>query len=92
MRIQAKYIKRIAIWSILFVQMTGFFYDNIAQAWSYPVKEVAKPTCKANHWNKLSAECKMQLPIIARANYAAYKDNQMVRLIYSVLWGAPYSD
>ena len=92
MHIQAKYIKRIAIWSILFVQMTWFFYDNIAEAWSYPVKEVAKPSCKADHWNKLSPECKIQLPIIARANYAAYKDNQLTRLIYSVLWGAPYSD
>jgi hypothetical protein len=72
--------------------MTGFFYDNIAQAWSYPVKEVAKPSCKADHWSKLSADCKINLPIIAKANYASYRENQLVRLIYSVLWGAPYSD
>lgn len=92
MRIQAKYIKRIAIWSILFVQMTWFFYDNIAQAWSYPLKEVAKPSCKAQNRSELPADCKIALPVIAKANYAAYKDNQLVRLIYSVLWGAPYSD
>lgn len=72
--------------------MTGFFYDNIAQAWSYPVKQVAKPECKADHWDKLSPECKINLPIIAKANYSAYRENQLVRLIYSVLWWAPYSD
>ncbi len=86
MAMKHKYRKKVAIWSILLIQMTGFFYDNIAQAWSYPVKEVAKPECKADHWSKLSAACKVNLPIIAKANYAAYRDNQLVRLIYSVLW------
>ncbi len=92
MILQAKYIKRIAIRSILFLQMTGFFYENLAHAWSYPVKEVAKPSCKLEHRSKLSPECKMALPIIARANYESYRENQMYRLIYSVLRGAPYSD
>ena len=92
MRNSRKMRKRIAIRSVLCIQATGFFYDNISYAWSYPVKEVAKPSCKQDHWDKLSSDCKMQLPIIAKANYAAYKDNQMTRLIYSVLWGAPYSE
>lgn len=72
--------------------MTGFFYDNIAEAWSYPLKEVAKPICKADNWNKLTPDCKMALPVIARANYSAYRDNQMTRLIYSVLRGGTYTD
>lgn len=84
--------KKVAIRTVLCIQATGFFYDNISYAWSYPVKEVAKPSCKQDHWSKLSADCKMALPVIARANYAAYKDNQTTRLIYSVLWWAPYSD
>ncbi len=92
MKNKQKMRKKIAIRSVLILQVTGFFYDNIWHAWSYPLKEIAKPTCKSENWSKLSSDCKMQLPIIAKANYAAYKDNQTVRRIYSVLWGAPYSN
>ncbi len=92
MRIQSHYLKKIAIRSILLIQATWFFYDNIAQARSYPVKEISKPSCKADHWNKLSADCKMKLPIIAKANYSAYQNDQMARLVYSVLRGGTYSD
>lgn len=95
MALNKRNLKKIAIRSILVLQATGFFYDSISTyAWSYPVKEVTKPTmdCKAQHWSKLSADCKMQLPVIENADYNSYKNNETMKLIYSVLRGAPYSD
>jgi hypothetical protein len=83
--------KKIAIRSILCIQATGFFYDN-SRARSYPIKEVSKPECKKEKWSDLSPECKQPLPRIENAQYANYINNPQYKLVYSTLWGAPYSD
>jgi murein DD-endopeptidase MepM/ murein hydrolase activator NlpD len=81
-----------AVWAILLVQATSFLMNNAGYTRTYPVKEIAKPSCKADHRSKLPQECKIALPVIAKANYAAYTDNQLMRLVYSVLRGGTYSD
>ncbi len=48
--------------------------------------------CKKQDWKDLSSNCKIALPLIAKANYAAYTNNQTARLVYSVLRGGTYSD
>ena len=60
---------------------------------TYPVSQVAKPSCKylANR-DLLPSSCKIKLPIIQDANYNHYKSNNIYRLIYSVLWTATYKN
>ncbi len=66
---------------------------SIVQARTYPLTQVAKPSCKyLASWDLLPASCKIQLPIIKNANYNAYKSNDLYRLIYSVLWTATYKN
>lgn len=80
------------ILKILF--FTFFFLSSISVwfSWSYPIKEVSKPTvdCKFQPWSSHSSDCKIQLPRITDANYNSYKSNMDYRLIYSVLWWASY--
>jgi Peptidase family M23 len=83
---------RMAVWAVILLQATSFLLNTWWYTRSYPVKEIAKPSCKSDHWSTLPQECKIALPIVAKANYAAYTDNQLVRLTYSVLRGGTYSD
>jgi len=94
MKANKKVRKRVAIWSILLLQATGFFYDNVSYWWSYPLKQVTSPTgtCKQQDRDQLSNDCKISLPVIAKADYETYKTNQLYRLVYSTLWGGTYND
>ncbi len=72
--------------------MNSFFYDNITQARSYPIKEISKAECKKDHRDKLTNDCKTQLPIIKNANYSKYKEDKLMKLTYSILRWASYSN
>lgn len=86
--------KRMAVRWLILAQSTSLLLESGGYSWSYPVKEVTKPTmdCKKLDRKDLSSDCKIALPLIAKANYAAYSNNQTDRLVYSVLRGSTYSD
>ncbi len=56
----------------------------------YPLKHVSLIECRTQHWDTIEESCKIDLPRIHKANYAAYANNELYRQTYSVLWGAPY--
>jgi len=62
-------------------------------AWSYPLKEVSKPTakCKFSYWNTLWSDCKIPLPKLTPSTYVKYKnDVNYYRRIYTILWASSY--
>ena len=59
-------------------------------SWSYPLKDIAKSSCKYDHWDKLDSNCKKNLPIIYNANYENYKNNMDYRRVYTILWMSSY--
>jgi murein DD-endopeptidase MepM/ murein hydrolase activator NlpD len=56
----------------------------------YPLQQVSTIDCRAQQWEQLEDDCKLNLPRIANANYAGYKDSTIHRQIYTVLRAAPY--
>ena len=68
------------------------FYTNFSFSWTYPLKQVSKPTvnCKFVPWNSLSSDCKMTLPILKPSDYRKYLNNMTYRNIYTVLWASSY--
>ena len=56
----------------------------------YPLQEVSTLECRTNAWDTLSQSCKIQLPIIAWANYNKYISNSTYTDIYTVLYGGNY--
>ena len=67
---------------------------SVSQGWSYPLDQVTKPRaeCKSVNWSTLNDDCKMNLPIIAQANYANYAKDWNTQVIYSDIWGGSYND
>ena len=56
----------------------------------YPLQEVSTLECRMDAWDTLSQNCKIQLPIIAWANYKNYINNSTYTDIYTVLYGWNY--
>ena len=61
-------------------------------SFSYPLKQVSTLECRTLYRNEMPESCKINLPRIYWWNYSAYKENELYRSIYTVLWAAPYSD
>ena len=57
----------------------------------YPLQEVSTLECRIDAWDTLSENCKIQLPIIAWANYKNYVNKTTYTDIYSVLYGWNYN-
>jgi len=60
----------------------------------YPLKEISKLECRFEDYDKLSSNCKTQLPILQTKDYKKYASlngwyNDFTRL-YKVLWGSSY--
>lgn len=58
----------------------------------YPLKQVSTLECRVLHWDEMPASCKIDLPVIQWANYSKFEDIKLYRDIYTVLWGAPYTE
>ncbi len=56
----------------------------------YPFDKIAAPSCRFQTWENLSDDCKMILPRIQNADYDKFKDDKMMRRVYSVLWWSTY--
>lgn len=61
-------------------------------AWTYPVKQVSKPTakCKFNLWKDLWPACKVNLPKLTPKDYKTKVKDMFYRRIYTVLWASSY--
>ena len=79
-----KYLK----WLIL-ILLINFCYSNVF-SWSYPLKDIAKSSCKYDHRSSLDSNCKEKLPIIHNANYENYKNDMNYRRVYTILWMSSY--
>lgn len=62
------------------------------QSLVYPLQEVSTVECRTQEWHTLPTSCKLELPIIHDADYAAYRSNAQYTGIYSVLYGGNYKD
>lgn len=62
------------------------------KARTYPIHEISKRSCRFSDWSKHSPECKTILEPIKNADYKKYKDDNVMRLTYSVLWWATYNN
>jgi len=52
----------------------------------YPFDKIAAPSCRFSNWSSLGDDCKMTLPKITNADYDKFKDDKLMRRVYSVLW------
>ena len=59
--------------------------------WSFPLEEVALPSCKGDHWDDLDNECKMPLKVLSAEDRQQLQDNPLGLLLYSMLRGASYN-
>lgn len=91
----------IHLWELIVVWVFAFF--SLMHAWNswslpnntsfgYPLKQVSTLECRTQYFEDMDESCKINLPIIRWANYAAYMHNTTYRSIYTTLWAAPYSD
>jgi len=89
------------LWELIVVWIFAFF--SLMHAWnswslpnntsfSYPLRQVSTLECRTQYFEDMDESCKINLPIIKWANYAAYMNNTTYRSIYTTLWAAPYSD
>jgi len=89
------------LWELIIIWIFAFF--SLMHAWnswslpnntsfSYPLKQVSTLECRTQYFEDMDESCKINLPIIKWANYAAYMSNTTYRSIYTTLWAAPYSD
>lgn len=89
------------LWELIVVWIFAFF--SLMHAWnswslpnntsfSYPLRQVSTLECRTQYFEDMDESCKINLPIIKWANYAAYMSNTTYRSIYTTLWAAPYSD
>ena len=79
----------------LLLSLSTFIFGNGTatpnnQELVYPLQEVSTLECRMDAWDTLSQKCKIQLPIIAWANYKNYINNTTYTDIYSVLYGWNY--
>ena len=91
----------IHLWELIVVWIFAFF--SLMHAWNswslpnntsfwYPLKQVSTLECRTQYFEDMDESCKINLPIIRWANYAAYMNNTTYRSIYTTLRAAPYSD
>ncbi len=89
------------IWELILVWVFAFFsLMHAGNNWSlpnntsfsYPLQKVSTLECRTQFRDDMDESCKINLPIIKWANYAAYIQNTTYRSIYTTLWAAPYSD
>lgn len=91
----------IHLWELIVVWVFAFF--SLMHAWNswslpnntsfgYPLKQVSTLECRTQYFEDMDESCKINLPIIRWANYAAYMHNTTYRSIYTTLRAAPYSD
>lgn len=89
------------LWELIVVWVFAFFnLMHAGNTWSlpnnpsfwYPLKQVSTLECRTQYFEDMDESCKINLPIIKWANYAAYMSNTTYRSIYTTLWAAPYSD
>lgn len=61
-------------------------------SWSYPIKEISKPTwkCKFELWKNLGPDCKTTLPALKPSDYKTKNKSLYYRAIFSVLWASSY--
>lgn len=79
--------KRFFIWFLL---LWSYFWVNADLV--YPIQEMSKVECRFQKFSTLSAECKMQLPILKTSDYTKYKnDYSLYRRVYTILWGSSYN-
>ena len=89
------------LWELIVVWIFAFF--SLMHAWNswslpnntsfwYPLRQVSTLECRTQYFEDMDESCKINLPIIRWANYAAYMSNTTYRSIYTTLWAAPYSD
>ena len=89
------------LWELIVVWVFAFF--SLMHAWNswslpnntsfwYPLRQVSTLECRTQYFEDMDESCKINLPIIRWANYAAYMHNTTYRSIYTTLWAAPYSD
>lgn len=76
----------------LFLASFAFYTNTFAStAFQYPLPQISASSCRFTNWNNLSDNCKISLPKITGANYAAFKDNTTYERIYAVLYSATYN-
>ena len=91
----------IHLWELIVIWIFAFF--SLMHAWNswslpnntsfwYPLKQVSTLECRTQYFEDMDESCKINLPIIRWANYAAYMHNTTYRSIYTTLRAAPYSD
>lgn len=89
------------LWELIVVWVFAFF--SLMHAWNswslpnntsfgYPLRQVSTLECRTQYFEDMDDSCKINLPIIRWANYAAYMHNTTYRSIYTTLRAAPYSD
>ena len=76
-------MKKIILFFSLFSSLIPFVS---AGNFIYPLSQIAAPSCRFQTWGGLGSECKMALPKITNADYDKYKDDKLMRRVYSVLW------
>ena len=77
---------------ILSIVSLLFMFFSMSYAWSYPIKQLSKPTarCKFNLWKNLWPDCKINLPKLTPDEYKTKIKDMFYRRIYTVLWAATY--
>ena len=76
---------------LLFVMSTNVYASTFLV---FPVKEVSKLSCKKQHFDTMSDDCKQIIPVLKSKDYnnKKYKNNSTYRNYYTVLHGATYKD
>ena len=59
---------------------------------AYPLYQVSTLECRTQAFSSLPEECKIKLPLIHGGDYITYQNEKTYTDIYTVLWGASYSD
>jgi len=66
--------------------------QNFANAWTYPISQISKTSCRFENWELHSPDCKLDLPKIKDWKYEDYIWNIKYLSIYSVLRWATYTN
>ncbi len=93
-----KIISGITLITILWSNLAFVGMANASNIWEnkfqFPLKTVSKLECRFTHFDKLSANCKQQMPILETKDYKKYVKKNWghndYRRFYTVLWWASY--
>lgn len=81
--------------------MVGFFVAigfgstgslPVNDSFIYPLQTISHPDCKFEDFDTLEGDCLIQIPRIKQADYDVYRDDPLVRGVYSVLRSSSYDD